>query len=232
MHMNKLFLAALIALSNPVHAADRPVVLELFTSQGCSSCPPADALLGALAERPDVVALSWHVDYWDHIGWTDRFALPEATARQRDYARALKSGRLYTPQLVVDGRLDVVGSDRARIMPLVARRPAATSIAATIGPAGLSVRVGAGAGEGDVAVVPFLKQARTPVGRGENSGRTLTESHLARGIVRLGRWTGAAMEFTVPASRIAPDATHVALLVQAPGGGAFLAAAIMDLRRP
>ena len=115
MRRRDLIAAALASSIAPAaRAAPKSVVLELFTSQGCSSCPPADALLGQLARRSDVIALAWHVDYWDHLGWRDRFASPTATDRQRTYARQLGSD-VFTPALVVDGQTIVVGSDRAAI---------------------------------------------------------------------------------------------------------------------
>src|SRR4051812_10358250 len=115
MHRRALLAAALASgLPHLVDAATVPVVLELFTSQGCSSCPPADALLGRLAQRPSVIALAWHVDYWDHLGWRDPYASRQATARQQEYARQLESV-VFTPALVVNGRKIVVGSDRAAV---------------------------------------------------------------------------------------------------------------------
>src|SRR5579885_1801861 len=103
----------------PTTVVDQPVVLELFTSQGCSSCQPADALLGKLAKRRDVLPLAFHVDYWDYIGWKDPFASPEATARQQRYKEALGNRFLYTPEMVIDGRADATGSDRASVSKLL-----------------------------------------------------------------------------------------------------------------
>src|SRR5690348_4653604 len=97
-------------------AAPRPIVVELFTSQGCSSCPPADALLNELAQRPDVVALGFHVDYWDYLGWKDPLSAPGSTQRQRDYARLLNQPTIYTPEMVIDGHLQLVGSDRTAVL--------------------------------------------------------------------------------------------------------------------
>src|ERR1041384_1895274 len=112
-------IALLVSVLSPVATADEatraeaPVVVELFTSQGCNSCPPADALLGELAQRPDLVALAFHVDYWNYIGWQDPFSSPEATKRQRDYAQSLGLSSVYTPEMVIDGSFDIVGLDRA-----------------------------------------------------------------------------------------------------------------------
>ena len=100
-----------------VQAKARPAVVELFTSQGCSSCPPADAYVGELAQRPDILALTFHVDYWNHLGWRDRFGLPESEKRQREYARALHLSSVFTPQVVIDGQGSYVGSGVAPIQP-------------------------------------------------------------------------------------------------------------------
>ena len=108
-------LAMLVSSASPLDAAERPIVVELFTSEGCSSCPPADALLAELASRPDVLALSFHVDYWDRLGWKDPFSSAAATDRQRNYANLLRTGTVYTPQIVVDGRWQAVGSDRDEV---------------------------------------------------------------------------------------------------------------------
>src|SRR5271157_4122233 len=113
-HQN-LMAGALLCCAAAASAEPRPAVVELFTSEGCSSCPPAEAYVGELAQRADVLALAFHVDYWDDLGWRDRFGLPEAVQRQRAYANALRLSSVYTPQVVVDGHEDCVGSDRGSI---------------------------------------------------------------------------------------------------------------------
>jgi hypothetical protein len=197
------FLTGLL-LAMPGQAAPRPVLVELFTSQGCNSCPPADALLGELARRPGVVALAWHVDYWDGLGWKDRFSSHAATQRQYDYARRLGLDNVYTPQLVIDGAAEAVGSD-ARAVDAAIRQ------AATRNAAGPSVTLAAGAdGTAEVAIgegpkmpatvwlIGYDRQQTTSIGRGENAGRSLTEFQIVRRAHKLGTWTGAAARFPLP----------------------------------
>ncbi len=198
----------------------RPVVLELFTSQGCSSCPPADALLRELArKRSEVLPLAFHVTYWDRLGWRDRFALPAATQRQRSYVHLSRLGTIYTPQMIVDGRHDVVGSDRAAVLASLAAASRDAGVAATLSLARmagrLDIRIGAGTGEGVVWLVGFDAEHRTAVERGENAGRSLVEANVVRSIGMLGRWTGAAASFGVAP----PAGEHHAVLVQAADGG-------------
>ena len=207
-------------------AAERPVLLELFTSQGCNSCPPADALLGELARRPGVLALAFHVDYWNGLGWSDPYSSKLWTARQNDYAQRLGKHSIYTPQLVVDGAEDAVGSDRAGVDALIAgaRRRAASgpAIETTTDATGRRiVRLGSGdAARATVWLAGYDRSHITPVGRGENGGRTLTEYQVVRSLVRLGDWTGTATEFALPDV----DAEGAILFVQPERPGPMLAA--------
>ena len=207
-------------------AAGRPVLVELFTSQGCNSCPPADALLGELAQRPGVLALAFHVDYWNGLGWQDPFSSKLATARQHDYAQRLGKRSIYTPQLVVDGADDAVGSDRADVDALIAAAQRRTATGPTIETATDDtgqrvVRLGAGtAAHGTVWLAGYDRSHVTPVGRGENGGRTLTEYQVVRSLVRLGDWTGAATQYPLP--EIAAEGAI--LFVQPDGAGPMLAA--------
>jgi len=192
------------AISKAQAATERPVLIELFTSQGCNSCPPADALLGELAQRPGVLALAFHVDYWNGLGWSDPFSSTLATARQNDYAQRLGKRSIYTPQLVVDGAQDAVGSDRADVTALIdaAQRRAATGPTietATDETGGRVVRLSGGPAErATVWLAGYDRAHVTPVGRGENGGRTLTEYQIVRSLVRLGDWTGAAAQYALP----------------------------------
>ncbi len=212
------------ALSAPGGAAQRPVVLELFQSQGCSSCPPANANLNAIADRPDVLALSFGVTYWDQLGWKDTFAKPAYTERQKAYARALPA-QLGTPQMVVEGREDLIGAN-ARDVDLALRR-ARPAMDATIALSRGRVEIGAGhapmAGA-DVWLVRYDPRVRqVAIQRGENNGKTLPHRDVVRELTRLGGWTGAPVAFaTLPP---ADPALHTAVLVQARSGGPILAAA-------
>ena len=243
--LRRLALAALCAAA-PVAAgvaADtggpgggRPLVVELFTSQGCSSCPPADAYLGELAGRDGVLALSMHVDYWNALGWKDPFSSPEVTARQRAYANTLGGRYVYTPQMVVGGRAHAVGSDRAKIERLIAEArqaaPRGPDLALIHDPAGrVVVRVGAApaAGPARLWLVAFDDRHATPVPSGENTGRTLTNSNVVRALRPIGTWSGAAKEVSVDiAAEIAAGYGNCAVLLQL-DSGAILAAAAMRL---
>src|SRR5712691_9884125 len=204
----------------PVQAGERPIVVELFTSQGCSSCPPADALLAGLASRPEVLALSFHVDYWDRLGWKDPFSSPEATRRQHRYAELLGLATVYTPQIVVDGKWQAVGSDRGEVERALdaARRdgnevPVALVVdhgraQITLGPAGEGV-------SGAVLLIGFDRRHVTAVERGENGGRTLAHVDVVRSVAEVAQFDGRARAIEVP---IQSPSDRVAAIVQAPDG--------------
>lgn len=173
------------AVSEPT--ASRPVLAELFTSESCSSCPPADALLRELSTRSDVLPLSFHVDYWDGLGWTDRFASPQFTARQKDYASVHHWG-VYTPQLVIDGKAHVVGSNRFAVSVALQQAHgsepgAAITIAHRGGELNVSIGTVAGAAtprSADVYLISFETAAHTQVRGGENSGASLCHANVVR----------------------------------------------------
>ncbi|HEY6434309.1 MAG TPA: DUF1223 domain-containing protein [Acetobacteraceae bacterium] len=192
--------------------AGRSVVLELFTSQGCSSCPPADALLGELVRgRAGVVGLAWHVDYWDGLGWRDPYSSRVATERQRAYASRLGT-EVFTPGLVVNGGTMLVGSDRSAVERAVAETPALPVVAVLRrSPEGVSAQVGAGRGPVSALVAMWDPSDETRIGAGENGGRRLREYRVVRGVRELGSWDGVAREFAVPAIAAGQGAT---LLVQ------------------
>jgi hypothetical protein len=204
-------------------ASSRLVVVELFTSQGCSSCPPANANLITLSKRPGVLALSFGVTYWDYLGWKDIFARPDYTDRQARYEPRLGRSGSFTPQIVVNGNADVVGNDLAETSEVIAasRPPAGPEITL----AGQSVRIAnAAASEAaDIWLVRYDPSVlEVPVRRGENGGRTLPHGHVVRDLVRLGAWSGAATTIPVPP---APAGLRTAVLVQLPRGGPILSAA-------
>ena len=212
-----------------------PWSVELFTSQGCSSCPPADANLGELAIRPDIVALSFHVDYWDYIGWKDPFASRETTERQRAYARALRQRYVYTPEMVIDGFAHNPGREMAPIKALLAearkRTPArATPELSRDASGGLTVKLAAFAldgGKAEISLAVYDRRHATKVKSGENSGRKLENFNIVRRFESLGAWDGAARSWTVPGDGFGPG-HGVAVLVQRPDHGPMIGCNKLD----
>lgn len=218
-------------------AEQPPLVVELFTSQGCSSCPPADAYLTELAVRPGVLALSMHVDYWNGLGWRDPYSSAEVTQRQRDYARALRGHYVYTPQMIVQGRAHAVGSDRAKVEALIAAKGEDGAHAPSLklahgGPGELRISVGKASfvGRATVWLVAYDDKHTTRIPAGENAGRSLTNSNVVRSIRAVGRWTGSAMTVAVDVGdEMAKGYGNCAVIVQAGGTGPIIAAATMPL---
>ncbi len=220
MHRRVFAAGAVSLLAAPaiVKAAPPPlIVAELFTSQGCSSCPPADMLLTELADTaPNVLPLAFHVTYWDRLGWRDPFSLEAATERQKYYSALWRADEIYTPQLIVAGRKGVVGSDRAAVSqtlaaasaldtyPIHVRRDGATAV----------INIPAGGGAAAIVLVGYDSRHRTAIGRGENGGRTLIESNIVRGLDQAGRWDGPAIQIRRPA----PAGERLAVLMQAQDG--------------
>lgn len=217
-----MMVALAIGGAGPAWAQPVPrlVVAELFTSQGCSSCPPADVLLRELADRPGVLALGFHVTYWNNLGWADPYSLPGATARQQQYAGLLGDDSVYTPELVVDGRQGVVGSDRDAVLAALSAASArsGTQPSLTVSGTGREIVVaiaGAAAVQpATVVAIGFDPQHRTSVGRGENAGRSLLEANIVRAVMPIGVWDGTAG--VIHASR--PSGEQVAVLLQAANG--------------
>jgi hypothetical protein len=225
-----LALAAALA-SGAAIAEQRPVVVELYTSEGCSSCPPAEAFMGVLAQRSDVLPLSFHVDYWDNQGWHDRFSSSDATRRQRTYASKLHHDSVYTPQAIIDGQTDVVGSRNSAILSELAKEHEGVATHISLGIQYLDVSVAAqpGGKQSDVMLIGYLREATSHIGRGENSGRTLQEFNVVRSIKRLGGWNGSACGFRISLGSLPRDATHAAVLLQTQGQGAILGAASLPI---
>ena len=214
----------LAVATTPANADPRPVVVELFTSQGCSSCPPADALLGELARRRDVLPLGFHISYWDSLGWKDPLSSPGSTERQKAYARRFTDGRVYTPQIVVDGTSEMVGSDRDAVMDaLRGVRPAAIA-PVSFADDRRSVAIGGGAGRGEIVLVRFVQRRTTNVGAGENTDRIANDFNGVESLTTLGAWDGSEQRFPIE-----PPAAGegLAVLVQAPDGHMLGAAMVL-----
>lgn len=219
-----------VASAQGTTTSGNPVVVELFTSQGCSSCPPADAFLGELATRPDVIALSLHVDYWDYLGWRDPFASPEMTARQRGYAAQRNSRSVFTPQMIIQGETSAVGHQRDDVLSAIAQAAAAPA-PATIDLSEQNGRLlvvitpqreGLG---GVVHVVSYDLPQRMQITNGENRGQTLTYTNVVTDWMRLGEWNGERVELFAPAPQMGKG---VAVIVQDGPVGPVLAAARME----
>jgi hypothetical protein len=227
-----LLVCAALGCTRAVNAQPRPAVVELFTSEGCSSCPPAEAYLGELAERRDVIALAFHVDYWDDLGWRDQFGLAEAVQRQNKYAKTLRRSSAYTPQVVIDGQADYVGSDRASIGKSLAANREGVAIALSVrdGQVLIDLAAQANVAASDIVLVGYRRQAVSAIGRGENAGRTLTEFNIVRVIRTLGQWDGKAQQFQTGVDSFPADATDVAVLVQPVGLAPVIGAVAHTLR--
>jgi len=224
--------AGLASAALPAHASTRAPsgVVELFTSQGCSSCPPADAALVDFAADPDVLALGYHVDYWDYLGWKDTLASPENTARQRAYSRTLGSRMVYTPQAVVNGRAHMNGGDRRAIRSALAAHNASgeglsVPVSVSLGDNRLSVTVGDGrkpAGADTLLTIAYFRQrSAVEIERGENAGRTLVYANAVTAQRTLGMWDGGPMSIDLPKSKVAEHAADgCAVLLQVAVEGA------------
>jgi hypothetical protein len=225
-----LFLLVCLALSGAsARAGERPIVVELFTSEGCSSCPPADGLLAELANRPDVLALSFHVDYWDGLGWKDPFSSREATQRQERYKTLLDLATVYTPQIVVDGRWQAVGSDRdavERALDVARRDHANTPIALTVDRSNAQIKLSAVADavSASVLLIGFDRRHVDKVKGGENGGRILAHADVVRGVDEV----GSAREIMAP---IRWQCDRVAAVFQAKDGR-ILGVAVSDTEPP
>ena len=225
-----LFALALLAYTQPALADDGPVVVELFTSQGCPACPPAEAYLRDLARRGAVIALEYHIDYYDYAGWKDPFGDPDFTQRWRRYAQAMGARYDYTPFMVVDGATHAVGSKRAeverRILLEQGREKMHPRLTLTMTDTAAVVTVdGDGpAGIFDVIIAAYDGKHETVVTAGENRGKTLVNVNVVRDFRRVAQWAGDPVKITVPLDGMTGDA-GCAVLLQRAGGGPILAAA-------
>ena len=228
--------AALTILWAGTARAGGPTVIELFTSQSCYSCPPAEALLGELVDRKNLVALEFHVDYWDDLvygsagKWKDLFSDPAYTLRQRRYAARIRNSGVYTPQVVVDGVVQTVGSRKGRVLRLIehsARAVKPVLVSVTPAPAGgftVSLESKSGRPSAAVLLARYDLKHVTAVEAGENKGKTLTNHHVVREFRELGHWTGERLEIPLADLRLGPN-EGCAVIVQAHDQGAILGAA-------
>ena len=210
-----------------------PIVVELFTSQGCSSCPAADLVLAELKGRPDVLPLSFHVTYWDRLGWPDTFGLEASTERQRAYREILEQSDLYTPQMVIGGRVDVVGSRRGRVNEAIGLLARHREPGPPMAVEGSVLRLGAGVAD-DAVIWLFAvdREHEVWIQRGENRGRVIRYHNVVREVASLGAWSGEPVELSLPLDRLADDGRDsAAIMVQEAGSGDILAAGVVDLRK-
>jgi hypothetical protein len=237
-----LSVCAIVAIIRPAHADPRAVV-ELFTSQGCSSCPPADKVLGELAKDPSVVALSLPIDYWDYLGWKDTLADARFSARQKAYSRMRGDREVYTPQVVVNGSVHVIGSDWKGIESAIGdtrKADGVMSVPVTMTQSGKQITVsvaasstGPAAMHGEVWICSISKSVPISIGRGENSGREVTYYNVVRNLLKVGDWNGTSGSWTVPLENITREGVDAAVVYVQDGNrdrpGPMLGAAFTSL---
>jgi hypothetical protein len=234
----------LIAALSPVAslAAERPVVVELFTSQGCSSCPPADKIIGELAKDPNVIALSMPIDYWDYLGWKDTLADSRFSARQKAYSHMRGDRDVYTPQVVVNGSAHLIGSDRAGIEGAIkdtSKADGVMSVPVTMTLSGKLINVSVAASKaptaahGEVWICSVSREIPISIGRGENRGREITYHNVVRNLLKVGDWNGSSGSWTVPLENISRDGVDAAVVYVQDGNrdrpGPMLGAAFTTL---
>lgn len=223
--------AAAILPRTALAAAGRPVVIELFTSQGCPSCPPADAFLAELARMKGVMALSYHVDYWDYLGWKDTFGSPDNSQRQYDYAKARGDMDIYTPQIIVHGGRHFVGSNRSGVTSAIAMVDGGVPVALRISAekAEMVVYAGTGAADGETTlwVLPVTSQAKVKILKGEMAGEEIAYHNIVRKIIPAGMWHGQAQQVVLPKDAILTKGVDacVALLQKGKAGPVIACAA-------
>jgi hypothetical protein len=225
--ISSVTLCALLASSASLAATSpsKPVVVELFQSQGCSSCPPADAVLNTLATRADVIALNFAVTYWDQLGWRDTFAKPAYTDRQWDYARAAGRGNVATPQMIVGGRIAVLGIRPAEVDAAISRiRSIDTGPAMTVSGGMVIITAGKSSGPATLWLARYdPRTIQVAIRAGENGGRTIPHRNIVRALTAIGSWNGSAKTFVLP--RAIPG-LRTALLLQSGHGGPVIASAL------
>jgi hypothetical protein len=237
-----LGVCAIIAIIRPAHAEPRAVV-ELFTSQGCSSCPPADKVIGELAKDPSIIALSMPIDYWDYLGWKDTLADSRFSARQKAYSHVRGDRDVYTPQAVINGSAHVIGSDRASIEGAIKDTIEAAgvmSVPVTMSLSGKQINVSVAASteprvaHGEVWICSISKSVPISIARGENGGREITYHNVVRNVLKVGDWNGASGSWSVPLENISREGVDAAVVFVQDGNrerpGPMLGAAMTSLR--
>ena len=237
-----LGVCAIVAIVRPAHA-DPHAVVELFTSQGCSSCPAADKVLGELAKDPNVIALSLPIDYWDYLGWKDTLADSRFSARQKAYSKVRGDRNVYTPQVVVNGSTHVIGSDRAGIegaIDTTKKADGVMSVPVSMTLSGKQINVsvaasgkGPAARHGEVWICSVSKSVPIKIGRGENRGKEITYYNVVRNLLKVGDWNGNAVSWTVPLENISREGVDAAVVYVQDGNrespGPMLGAAYTSL---
>jgi hypothetical protein len=235
-----LGVCAIVAIIRPAHADPRAVV-ELFTSQGCSSCPPADQIIGELAKDPNVIALSMPIEYWDYLGWKDTLADSRFSERQKAYSQMRGDRDVYTPQMIVNGSANVIGSDRAGIESAIqnTQKAGVMSVPVTMTLSGKQINVSVAASKaatsahGEVWICSVSKAVPISIGRGENRGREVTYYNVVRNILKVGDWNGSSGSWTVPLENITRDGVDAAVVYVQDGNrekpGPMLGAAFTTL---
>lgn len=236
-----LSICAIVAIVRPAHADPRAVV-ELFTSQGCSSCPPADKIIGDLSSDPSIIALSMPIDYWDYLGWKDTLADSRFSARQRAYSRMRGDREVYTPQVVVNGSTHVIGSDRAGIENAIGKTDKGNgvmSVPVTMSFSGKQVNVSVAASKessishGEVWICSVAKSVPISISRGENRGQQITYHNVVRNLLKVGDWNGRPESWTVPLENLTRDGVDGAVVYVQDGSrdrpGPMLGAAYTSL---
>ena len=223
------FMALVLLMAGIAAAKERPVVLELFTSQGCSSCPPADALLHEFAKENGIIPLAFHVDYWDYIGWKDTFSKPSFTNRQRQYARAMGEQMIYTPQIIINGSVHLVGNDRAAIMQSVKKsvaKPRIADLQTQINAQQITVHLSNGQnGQYEIRHITYRPKSTITITRGENAGRTIEYANVVTSHQIIGEWNGRG-DLTVDTA--ASQIDRNVILLQRKGHGEIVAAALVQ----
>jgi hypothetical protein len=217
-----LGVCVIVAIIRPADASEPRAVVELFTSQGCSSCPPADNIIGELSKDPSIIALSMPIDYWDYLGWKDTLADARFSARQKAYSHMFSDRGVYTPQVIVNGSAHVIGSDRAGIEGAIGdtqKADGVMSLPVTMTLSGKQINVSVAASgkgptsmHGEVWICSVTREIPISIGRGENRGREITYHNVVRNLLKVGDWNGSSGSWTVPLENISRDGVDAAVV--------------------